>query len=59
MHGPREPLSPSSLRVELTARAELYGQIERRAPLSHVIPSGDLGEQLLRQCLLLLALKAS
>jgi hypothetical protein len=40
-----EPLSPSRLRVEFTARAEVYEKIERaRQLLSHVLPSGDLGE---------------
>jgi 5-methylcytosine-specific restriction endonuclease McrA len=40
-----EPLSPSRLRVEFTARAELYEKVERaRELLSHALPSGDLGE---------------
>lgn len=40
-----DPLSPSRLRVEFTARAETYGKIEKaRELLSHALPSGDLGE---------------
>ncbi|HKY38036.1 MAG TPA: hypothetical protein VJN18_18970 [Polyangiaceae bacterium] len=40
-----EPLSPSRLRVEFTARAELYEKLEKaRELLSHALPSGDLGE---------------
>ena len=40
-----EPLSPSRLRVEFTARAELYEKVEKaRELLSHTLPSGDLGE---------------
>ena len=40
-----EPLSPSRLRVEFTARAELYEKLEEaRELLSHALPSGDLGE---------------
>jgi hypothetical protein len=40
-----EPLSPTRLRVEFTARAELYEKLERsRELLSHAVPSGDLGD---------------
>ncbi|HKY40894.1 MAG TPA: hypothetical protein VJN18_33395, partial [Polyangiaceae bacterium] len=40
-----EPLSPARLRVEFTARAELYEKLEKaRQLLSHALPSGDLGE---------------
>ena len=40
-----EPLSPTRLRVEFTARAELYQKLEKaRELLSHALPSGDLGE---------------
>jgi hypothetical protein len=40
-----EPLSPTRLRVEFTARAELYEKLEKaRELLSHALPSGDLGE---------------
>jgi len=40
-----EPLSPTRLRVEFTARAELYEKLEKaREILSHAVPSGDLGE---------------
>jgi hypothetical protein len=40
-----EPLSPTRLRVEFTARAELYEKLERaRELLSHALPSGDLGQ---------------
>jgi hypothetical protein len=43
--GRLEPLSPSRYRVEFTARAELRDKVERaRELLSHVLPSGDLGE---------------
>ena len=43
--GRLEPLSPTRLRVEFTARAELYDKLEKaRALLSHAVPSGDLGE---------------
>ena len=43
--GRLEPLSPTRLRVEFTARAELYEKLERaRELLSHALPSGDLGE---------------
>jgi 5-methylcytosine-specific restriction endonuclease McrA len=39
-----EPLSPTRLRVEFTARAELYEKLEKaRELLSHALPSGDLG----------------
>ena len=40
-----EPLSPSRLRVEFTARAEVYDKVERaRELLSHAVPAGNLGE---------------
>lgn len=40
-----EPLSPSRLRVEFTARAELYDKVQKaRELLSHALPTGDLGE---------------
>ena len=40
-----EPLSPTRLRVQFTARAELYEKLERaRELLSHAVPNGDLGE---------------
>jgi len=40
-----EPLSPTRLRVEFTASAELYDKLEKaRELLSHALPSGDLGE---------------
>jgi hypothetical protein len=40
-----EPLSPTRLRVEFTARAELYEKLQKaRELLSHALPSGDLGE---------------
>ncbi|HKY36904.1 MAG TPA: hypothetical protein VJN18_13245, partial [Polyangiaceae bacterium] len=40
-----EPLSPARLRVEFTARAELYEKLEKaRQLLSHALSSGDLGE---------------
>jgi 5-methylcytosine-specific restriction endonuclease McrA len=43
--GRLEPLSPSRVRVEFTARAELYKKLEKaRALLSHALPSGELGE---------------
>jgi hypothetical protein len=43
--GRLEPLSPARLRVEFTARAELYEKLEKaRTLLSHAVPSGDLGE---------------
>jgi 5-methylcytosine-specific restriction endonuclease McrA len=43
--GRLEPLSPSRVRVEFTARAELHDKLERaRELLSHAVPSGDLGE---------------
>ena len=45
VRGRLEPLSPSRLRVQFTARAELYEKIEKaRELLSHALPSGDLGE---------------
>jgi 5-methylcytosine-specific restriction endonuclease McrA len=45
IHGRLEPLSPTRLRVEFTAPAELYKKVERaRELLSHAVPSGDLGE---------------
>jgi hypothetical protein len=44
-HGRLEPLSPTRLRVEFTAPAEVYEKIARaRELLSHALPSGDLGE---------------
>lgn len=40
-----EPLSPGRVRVEFTARAELYEKVEQaRRLLSHTLPRGDLGE---------------
>jgi hypothetical protein len=43
--GRLEPLSPSRVRVEFTARAELYEKLEKvRDLLSHALPSGELGE---------------
>jgi hypothetical protein len=43
--GRLEPLSPTRVRVEFTARAELYAKLEKaRELLSHAVPSGDLGE---------------
>jgi hypothetical protein len=43
--GRLEPLSPSRVRVQFTARAELYDKLEKaRELLSHALPSGDLGE---------------
>jgi 5-methylcytosine-specific restriction endonuclease McrA len=43
--GRLEPLSPTRVRVEFTARAELYDKLEKaRELLSHAVPSGDLGE---------------
>jgi 5-methylcytosine-specific restriction endonuclease McrA len=39
------PLSPTRVRVEFSARAELYEKLDRaRQLLSHAVPSGDLGE---------------
>jgi hypothetical protein len=44
-HGRLEPLSPSRLRVEFSARAELHEKLEKaRELLSHAVPGGDLGE---------------
>jgi hypothetical protein len=44
-HARLEPLSPTRLRVEFTARAELYEKLEKaRSLVSHALPSGDLGE---------------
>jgi 5-methylcytosine-specific restriction endonuclease McrA len=43
--GRLEPLSPSRVRVQFTARTELYDKLEQaRELLSHALPSGDLGE---------------
>ncbi|HYJ07679.1 MAG TPA: hypothetical protein VEX18_01685, partial [Polyangiaceae bacterium] len=40
-----EPLALTRLRVEFTARAELYEKLEKaRELLSHALPSGELGE---------------
>jgi hypothetical protein len=40
-----EPQSPGRVRVEFTARAELYEKLQQaRQLLSHALPSGDLGE---------------
>lgn len=45
VHARLDPLSPSRLRVEFTASAQLYGKVEKaRELLSHALPSGDLGE---------------
>ncbi|HKY41263.1 MAG TPA: RuvA C-terminal domain-containing protein [Polyangiaceae bacterium] len=39
-----EPLSPTRVRVEFTARAELYDKLQQaRELLSHALPGGDLG----------------
>lgn len=44
-HARLQPLSPARLRVEFTARAELYEKVEKvRELLSHAMPNGDLGE---------------
>jgi hypothetical protein len=43
--GRLEPMSPTRVRVEFTARAELYDKLAKaRELLSHAVPSGDLGD---------------